>query len=134
MLFRSAVFQIYEWNGSAYVLYGEKMKETAQVGIYESDWVYFSQKNQGKFRVVEETAPEGYVGNYENIENQVKKTYDFEITKEAHEKIVPISDQDSEVIFNKLQRGKIIIQKNGDVLETACEDGNGGYRLSLIHI
>ncbi len=59
-----AEFAVYEWNGSSYEGSPAVTLKNEQTGIYQSGNVlYYSAKNQGKFKIVEEKAPQGYEKN-----------------------------------------------------------------------
>lgn len=79
-------FTIYEWNNTEnqykeYISYtnGQKVKMLRQEDKkYITDqWLYYTETNEGKYRIVETKAPEGYVANYD--ENKQKVVYDIDL-------------------------------------------------------
>lgn len=79
-------FTVYEWNKETqsyeeYLSYinGEAVKmERQEDGTYLSkEWLYYTPKNEGKYRIIETTAPNGYYANYD--ENGNKITYDINL-------------------------------------------------------
>ena len=79
-------FTIYEWNKETqnyeeYISYtnGQKVKmERQEDKTYMSgEWLYYTQKNEGKYRIIEKQAPEGYFGDYE--EEGKKYNYDIDL-------------------------------------------------------
>ena len=84
-----AQFRIYEWNRetNAYedVLGADAVLsyETAD-GCYLSQWLEINEKNEGKFKVVETKAPEGYSGDWkqEVQMNDIQKEYEYTLTND----------------------------------------------------
>ena len=74
------------YQGTDDSISGETKVTLAEIrkGIYCSEqWLYYSPDNEGRFRILEDQAPEGYVGDYEDPETKKeKKGYDVVITKE----------------------------------------------------
>ena len=82
-----AQFTIYEWDNqqNGWKLYSrydtrnetdETMKFQAD-RTYLSEWLYVNRKNEGRFKIVETRAPEGYYGDYNNgnkKENEITVT------------------------------------------------------------
>ena len=80
-----AEFTIYEWNNvenkyEEYKSYktGEKVNIIRQQDktYITEDWLYYTPKNEGKYRVIETKAPYGY---YANIQDNEKQVYDINI-------------------------------------------------------
>lgn len=80
-----AEFTVYEWNNvenkyEEYKSYktGEKVNIVRkQDNTYiTEDWLYYTPKNEGKYRIIETKAPYGY---YANIQNNEKQVYDISI-------------------------------------------------------
>ncbi|WP_418895620.1 SpaA isopeptide-forming pilin-related protein, partial [Romboutsia ilealis] len=77
-----AEFSIYEWDKEEgrykeYISYtrGQKveMKRRAD-GRYETEeWMYYTKRNEGKYRIIETRAPYGYYGDYKNQEESEEK-------------------------------------------------------------
>lgn len=131
-----AEFSVYSWSEDAgnYVPYrgtadsvdgaerGVVLKEKEK-GIYESPvWLYYSTDNQGKFRVIETKAPEGYFGDWKDPEvtdsEQDKKTYDFEISNdpEKNGETVILSNRNDQKFENQRVTGTLVIAKEGEFL------------------
>ncbi len=86
----------------------------------ENGYLYYSQKNEGKFRIVEKTAPSGYYGDWKDAPGTAgsisgKNGYELEITSENKDSIQYLSESgfttvDSE--FSNTQTfGKLIFYK-----------------------
>lgn len=62
-----AEFTLYEWSKSNgnYKTPGKILKYDGQNRTYESEKFYYSEDNQGKFRVRETKPPKGYTGNWQ---------------------------------------------------------------------
>lgn len=83
-----AEFEIYEWNNQTnqYEQYTSYTKDTdvnmtrlEDKSYLTDEWLYYTAKNEGKYRIIETKAPEGYYANYE--ENGEKVTYDINLTQ-----------------------------------------------------
>lgn len=81
-----ATFKIYEWDKAknSYKLYtsytnGKEVPMTrlADKTYLTGEWLYYTPNNEGKYRIVEETAPTGYYGDYN--EAKAKRTYDLNV-------------------------------------------------------
>ena len=56
-----AVFAVYEWNGSRYAATPLFQLKNEADGVYESaEMLSYTDKNKGKFKIIEEQPPEGY--------------------------------------------------------------------------
>lgn len=91
---------------------GMKLTEN-QKGIYISPaWLYYAPDNQGKFRVIETQAPEGYYGDWKG-ENE-KNVYDLVISPDAarNRETISLTNGDSGTFENQRVRGKIRFTKN----------------------
>ncbi len=112
-----ATFAIYEWNNIERVwkLYSrnENRNETdetmhfQQDRTYLSEWLYANKTNEGKFKIVEARAPEGYYGDYNNGN---KKENDFTITADNNGKTITLQNQDG-VYKNTRVKGTINVNK-----------------------
>lgn len=58
---KGAVFSVEEWNGHAYVPAGTLLDQGN--GVYRAENLAYTPLNQGKFRIREEKAPDGYVNS-----------------------------------------------------------------------
>lgn len=80
-----AQFTLYEWSktGKSYKKTGKLLKYDSQKRIYTSDVFYYSEDNQGKFRVKETKAPAGYTGTWQKdirlTEPGTNKKFSFEV-------------------------------------------------------
>lgn len=82
-----STFVIYEWNKETqnYEIYQspitqEQVKMQRIEEEYEStEWLYYTEQNEGKFRIIQETAPIGYYANY--TEDGEKQPYDFNLVE-----------------------------------------------------
>ncbi len=81
------IFSIYEWNKDTkqYEEYknkktNEKVTMDKQDNRYlSSEWLYYTTKNEGKYRIIENKAPQGYYADY--VQEAEKKTYDIDIIR-----------------------------------------------------
>ncbi len=125
-----AEFSVYTWSemfktyvpyrGTNHSVSGEtvvKLKEEEK-GVYTTPvWLYYSGDNQGKFRIIETKAPEGYFGDWKDetvTESTLDKNgYDFVITKDISQnaKTVTVSNTEDEKFADQRVKGKIIFTK-----------------------
>lgn len=72
-----AEFGLYEWNeiSGQYEECGTKI-ERQRDKKYRTNWIYYTKENQGKYRIIQTKAPEGYYGDYEGEE---KRNYDINL-------------------------------------------------------
>lgn len=161
-----AVFGVYAWSERAekYVPYrgttdtaskpyetgtmtgaaeGMTLTETEK-GVYLTpSWLWYSPDNQGKFRIIETSAPEGYFGDWkegvsvtENSTDGDKNVYDFSISpdKDKNESVISISNQPDGTFGNQRVLGNISFTKQDLEAEESVPQGdahlNGAvYRL-----
>ena len=112
-----AIFTIYEWNKDTqqYELYSRndsknEADETMhfnQDRIYISEWLYANKNNEGKFKIVETRAPEGYYGDFEN--GNKKETY-ITITQTINGQTITIENGEG-VYKNTRVKGTINVSK-----------------------
>lgn len=95
-----AEFTIYEWDNTIndykeYMSYTKneavKMQRQDDKTYLTGEWLYYTKTNEGKYRIIETRAPEGYGANYQ--ENGEKVSYDINIlnaiqTKEYNGQVV----------------------------------------------
>ncbi len=131
-----AVFAVlvYEREGSVYIPYtgtqdsveGGKPVYLKDMGggVYESEgWLYYSEENEGKFRLVEEKAPYGYAGDFAGGQEE-KQTYDIQITGENHETTVTKTADERELeVANMRVRGQIALSKVDEDSRLASPQG-----------
>lgn len=135
-----AEFSVYMWSAlkKAYVPYkgttatGSKPHETGTMsgadevvrlkegvkGVYTTPvWLYYSPDNEGKFRIIETKAPEGYFGDWKNEEiinsDEDKNVYDFVISSEASKngETVVVSNMENDSFGNRRVKGNITFSK-----------------------
>lgn len=79
-------FTIYEWNKEnsiyeEYISYttGQKVNMIRQADktYITGEWLYYTPKNEGKYRIIETTSPNGYYANYQS--NGERTVYDVNI-------------------------------------------------------
>ena len=119
-----ATFQIYEWdkNISQYKIYTSyttgkevKIKRLENKTYITEEWLYYTPNNEGKFRIVEEKAPIGYYGDYEDDQASKKRTYDIDVLNlvgingNENETTIALSNKDGKFVN---QRTKAIINLN----------------------
>ena len=100
------VFEIQEWNYSQdkYIDHSQMKYDTSK-GKYVSETLKVTSSNGGWFRCVEVKAPSGYVTDN-------TKMYEFRITKNGQ-----VIDINNGTVTNAIQKGRIQIYKEGEVLE-----------------
>lgn len=119
-----AEFSVYAWSkkGNRFVPYKgtkssvtgaeEIMKMTEVVrGTYSTPaWVYYTPDNEGKFRIIETKAPEGYFGDWKDDE---KNVYDFEISKDVSKNGIThvLGNQEDGTFGNERVKGEIHFAK-----------------------
>lgn len=61
-----AVFELYQWdkNQNKYVILKKEIRATSETGLYDTNVLIYTSNNQGKFRLVEKTPPQGYDGGW----------------------------------------------------------------------
>lgn len=161
-----AVFGVYAWSERAeeYVPYrgttdtsskpyetgsmtgaaeGMTLTETEK-GVYLTpSWLWYSPDNQGKFRIIEISAPEGYFGDWkeelsvtENSTDADKNVYDFSISPDRAQNgsTILISNQPDGTFGDQRVLGKISFTKEDLEAEESVPQGdahlNGAvYRL-----
>ncbi len=111
-------FAIYEWNKESqtyeqYVSYTDQQEvkmERQEDGTYLStQWLYYTSKNEGNYRIIETKAPVGYYGDYQNGESKEKRNYDINISE-----IVKSGDYEGQKVTNE---STIKVGNNGEKLE-----------------
>jgi len=117
-LTEDAEFVIYEWDGSAYVVSPHyKMLRLAD-GTYtvqasftgaEQGYVYYTQKNEGKFYVQEQKAPAGYLKDSEPVYFQITADGQVIALSNAHPENYEIND--NTVFANQPAHVKIRVPK-----------------------
>ena len=133
---RGAEFSVYAWSAKEgdYVPYHgtksavsgaeEVMKLVEEErGIYQTPaWLYYAADNQGKFRIVETKAPEGYFGDWKD---QEKNVYDLVISKEPGKngEIIVLSNQEDKTFANERVKGEIHFAKLDAEAKTAAAQG-----------
>ena len=74
-----AEFTVYEWNKETNTFDNANvtMEQQENYTYLSSNWIYVTEKNEGKFRIIETTSPEGYYGDF-GAEMQ-KEHYDIDM-------------------------------------------------------
>ena len=108
--------------------------EETEKGVYVTpSWLYYSPDNQGKFRVVETSAPEGYFGDWkentsvtEDSTDAQKNVYDFVISPEAAENqsTVTITNNTENTFDDQRVLGRISFTKNDREAEDTVSQGD----------
>ena len=104
-------------------------------GLYSStDWLIYTDTNQGKFKLVESVTPDQYYGDWQDgvtpdkdSTDVQRNSYDIQIplTPNSPDSVVTIT-KDGEMTFTNMpQRGELTIKKSGEVAEvTFNADGS----------
>lgn len=136
-----AEFSVYAWsakentyvpyNGTKSAVFGasESMKLIERKrGVYETPaWLYYAADNEGKFRIIETKAPEGYFGDWKENE---KNVYDFTISNdpEKNGEIITLANQEDETFANERVKGEIHFVKLDSEAKTATAQGEATLR------
>jgi len=143
-----AVFNVYQWSKKEqkYVAYTGKthgkVPETdyeagtmfadamtmieSSKGVYITpSWLYYTNDNEGKFRVIETTAPTGYFGDFKNNNITNKQVYDFSIAINGsnNKKTITINNQEDE-FTNQRVLGEITFNKYDLEAQEAVPQGD----------
>ena len=151
-----AVFSVYAWSEreGKYVPYrgitdtgsrpyetgtmtgasGGMALEETEKGVYVTpSWLYYSPDNQGRFRVIETSAPEGYFGDWkddtevtEDSTDAEKNVYDFVISPDAAENqsTVTITNNTENTFDDQRVLGRIAFTKNDREAEDTVSQGD----------
>ncbi len=94
-----------------------RLKEGVK-GVYTTPvWLYYSPDNQGKFRIIETKAPEGYFGDWKDDDiinsDGDKNVYDFVISSEPSKngETIILSNSENEKFGNQRVKGEISFSK-----------------------
>ena len=118
-------FTIYEWNqtNNSYELFiskatGKEVKMVRQSDktYLSGEWLYYTQNNKGKYRIIETKAPQGYYANYDQAKQKI--TYDinikdiinagkFENQSINNEETIFISNNNDLTLTNKRQKARL---------------------------
>lgn len=124
----NGTYDIYEWDNTTneYVEYVSKVNgnkvemERGSDKIYTTNgWLYYTPRNEGKYKVVENTAPYGYIGDYNEEGN--KREYEINVLEiiEAgryegqeveNESTIKLRNNEEKTIQNKRVDTKINIE------------------------
>lgn len=133
----------YETGTMAGAAEGMTLTETEK-GVYLTpSWLWYSPDNQGKFRIIETSAPEGYFGDWkeelsvtENSTDADKNVYDFSISPDRAQNgsTILISNQPDGIFGDQRVLGKMSFTKQDLEAEESVPQGdahlNGAvYRL-----
>lgn len=106
-----AIFTIYEWNKNkgAYEVYSrDETLDFQSDRSYLSEWLYSNRKNEGKFKIIETTAPFGYYGDFNTNGSKVEK--DITITQSLDKQTIVI--QNGGGLYNNTRvKGTINVNK-----------------------
>ncbi|HIR97272.1 MAG TPA: hypothetical protein IAD39_05310, partial [Candidatus Merdisoma faecalis] len=111
----------YETGTMTGALEGMTLVETEKGTYLTPSWLYYSPDNQGKYRIIETTAPEGYYGDWkddavvsEDSTDADKNVYDFVISPDAaqNQSTITITNNQDGTFDNQRVLGKITFTKN----------------------
>ncbi|MCD8363575.1 MAG: hypothetical protein LUC98_11585 [Lachnospiraceae bacterium] len=125
-----AEFTIYEWNGSSY--------EKSDVAVnrdgnkYISDDLMYTDENEGKFYVVETSAPHTgtTTGYYGDFSGSSKNKYEFEITEDMQGDTITIGNSGSKFV-NERVTGSITVYKK-DIEADAYITGDVSHGIATL--
>ena len=133
-----AEFKIFEWDTvrQCYIPFGGYNRykvERQSDGTYKvinhsnyangSDNIYYTQRNEGKFVIVESRAPSGYYGDWTDVANpgtagsvQGKRAYAFEITKALDGQTIWLGNADYNADITTTNSGGTLIDTSEGVV------------------
>lgn len=110
----NAKFTIYEWNNqtSQYEESSVKFERQENKEYLTNNWLYYTSKNQGKYRIIQTETPDGYYGDYN--QNKEKRTYDINlvewIEKQEGQNEATIQIKNAEKFENRRVKGTINLE------------------------
>ena len=103
-------------------------------GIYTTpSWLYYSPDNQGRFRIVETRAPEGYLGDWKDVsgvtsasDDADKRVYDFSISADQarNKSTLTISNQADGSFGDSRVLGRLVFSKKDLEAQTTTPQGD----------
>ena len=97
-----------------------------------SDNVYFTQRNEGRFVIVERRAPSGYYGDWTDVANPGtagsvlgKRAYAFEITKALDGQTIQLGNADYNADVGTANEGGTLIDTGEGIVSITFGDRNG---------
>ena len=142
-----AEFAIFEWDTvlQRYIPtggYNQYKVERQSDGTYKvinhsgyangSDNVYFTQRNEGRFVIVERRAPSGYYGDWTDVANPGtagsvlgKRAYAFEITKALDGQTIQFGNADYNADVGTANEGGTLIDTGEGIVSITFGDRNG---------
>ena len=121
---QGATFTIYEWNKEIgeYVEYARDITMDFQEDrSYLSEWLYSNRRNEGKFRIVETLAPDGYYGDFASSGNKV--TNDIVITQNLDGQTIILQNEEG-LYKNTRVKGTINLDKIDTETEKSLAQGD----------
>lgn len=111
---KEAKFTLYEWNKQTSQYEESKIKIERQESkqYLSNQWLYYTSQNEGKYRIIQTQAPQGYYGDYDL--NKQKRTYDINIVEKIENKEINNADtviiKNAEKFENKRVKGTVYLQ------------------------
>ena len=141
-----AEFKIFEWDvvRQCYIPFGGYNRykvERQSDGTYKvinhsdyaggSDSIYYTQRNEGKFVIVESRAPSGYYGDWTDVTNPGtagsvlgKRVYAFEITKALDGQTIWLGNADYNADISTTNSGGTLIDTGEGIVTITFGDRN----------
>ena len=142
-----AEFAIFEWDTvlQRYIPtggYNQYKVERQADGTYKvinhsdyaggSDNIYYTQRNEGRFVIVERRAPSGYYGDWTDVTNPGtagsvlgKRAYAFEITKALDGQTIQLGNADYNADVGTANEGGTLIDTGEGIVSITFGDRNG---------
>ena len=142
-----AEFEIFEWDTvrQCYIPnggYNQYKVERQSDGTYkvinhsnyanDSDNIYYTQRNEGKFVIMESRAPSGYYGDWTDVANPGtagsvlgKRAYAFEITKALDGQTIQLGNADYNADVGTANEGGTLIDTGEGIVSITFGDRNG---------
>ena len=142
-----AEFEIFEWDTvrQCYIPnggYNQYKVERQSDGTYkvinhsnyanDSDNIYYTQRNEGKFVIMESRAPSGYYGDWTDVANPGtagsvlgKRAYAFEITKALDGQTIQLGNADYNADVGTANEGGALIDTGEGIVSITFGDRNG---------
>ena len=142
-----AEFEIFEWDtvrqcyipNGGYNQYKVKRQSDGTYKVInhsnyanDSDNIYYTQRNEGKFVIMESRAPSGYYGDWTDVANPGtagsvlgKRAYAFEITKALDGQTIQLGNADYNADVGTANEGGTLIDTGEGIVSITFGDRNG---------
>ena len=116
-----ATYKVYEFNTSTgnYDKFVMNLSQKSDSTYITSNYLTYSDTNLGKFRIIEDTAPNGYYGDWTDASETQKVCYDFNIEEIIRTKNYSGQNvSDKGTIYIDTQNTRVKGQVNANIIDT----------------